>query len=403
MSIIKSYDEGKTQLNKLKFQPSMGNNHPGKPPLITRPIPSDPSSSTSPDPRSGAERRIDDVSRIAQLFARKEGLTLLAKNATLQASKELSYKSSSNLKSKLNTLKSGLVSTAAFLGSTLAQVGVAGTGTHFVKSFGVGIGKRYRNSSITDQSNATYQQGNPGAVYVRYGDDVNKINGVAFDLINLEAPTKEENPNLKDYIKFYFEVLEPENILDNGETDKTFLYFRAYLDSFNDNFNGSWNSFNYVGRGESFYTYSGFSRDINFSFKIAAQTKQELLPLYEKIKHLAATTAPSYSESGFMRGTLTKVTIGTYLKRMPGFINSVGLSWDSSYPWEIEGDELPTVLNVNVSFTVIHNFTPQSLKLDSTEDSFDGRALGYIRDAKPAPVEVGEGKMGEAALSEFKS
>ena len=81
---------------------------------------------------------------------------------------------------------------------------------------------------------------------------------------------------------------------------------------------------------------------------------------YEKINLLVGSTAPTYGDGSFMKGTLTKITIGDYLKGVPGFIGSVGLSWDVGSPWEIaeEGKRLPHILNCSVSFTPIHEFVP---------------------------------------------
>jgi len=158
----------------------------------------------------------------------------------------------------------------------------------------------------------------------------------------------------QDIIPFYFISTTP--------NESKYLYFRAFLDSLTDDFTGDWSGTKYIGRAEEFYTYQGFKRDISFSFKIAAFSKEELDPLYKKLNLLAATTAPTYTSEGeFMRGTLTSVTIGDYLKDQIGFISKVGLSWDQNYQWEIDlFDEdlpkVPQVLDVSISFTPIHNF-----------------------------------------------
>ena len=137
------------------------------------------------------------------------------------------------------------------------------------------------------------------------------------------------------------------------------LYFRAYLDSFNDNFTGNWNSNQYVGRGDLFYTYQNHDRDIDFSFKAAAMTQEDLAPLYKNLNYLASSTAPTYDGNGtFMRGTLCQLTIGDYLIGTHGYISSVGFSWQTSYPWETQEGNLrvPHVLDVSVSFKPIHDF-----------------------------------------------
>ena len=158
----------------------------------------------------------------------------------------------------------------------------------------------------------------------------------------------------QDIIPFYFITQTP--------TESKYLYFRAFLDSLTDDFTGDWSGTKYIGRAEEFYTYQGFKRDISFSFKIAAFSKEELIPLYNKLNLLAATTAPTYNSEGeFMRGTLTSVTIGDYISDQIGFISKVGLSWNTTYQWEIDlFDEdlpkVPQVLDVSISFTPIHDF-----------------------------------------------
>ena len=171
----------------------------------------------------------------------------------------------------------------------------------------------------------------------------------------------------RDLIKFRFKIVTP-------DTEK-WLYFRAFLDSFDDSYSGNWNSFNYVGRGEQFHTYNSFDRSISLSFKIAAQTRYEMKPIYQKMVTLASATAPTYSSEGFMRGTFAELTVGSYLYETPGIIESVQYSWQTDYPWEIAmnepeqrtgegGDtyqqELPMIMNATVQFKPIHRFLPET-------------------------------------------
>jgi len=166
----------------------------------------------------------------------------------------------------------------------------------------------------------------------------------------------------RDLIQLEFQVLTPE--------ETYYLGFRAFLDTFDDSFNGAWSSHQYLGRADNFYTYSGFDRSINIGFKIAAATSQEMKPLYRKAATLASVTAPTYKDNGrFMRGTLARITVGDYIYEQPGIIESVQYTWQKDYPWEIsfsnpEGGErsqiLPHVLDISVSFKVIHDFLPEA-------------------------------------------
>jgi hypothetical protein len=168
----------------------------------------------------------------------------------------------------------------------------------------------------------------------------------------------------RDLIKFRFHIL-------TADGKEKVLYFRAFLDSFADNYTGAWSQVKYLGRAEDFQIYSGFQRKITLSFKIAAATRTEMRPLYEKMIWLASATAPTYATGGqFMRGTITKITVGDYIYELPGVLNSVNYTWNVDYPWEIAmtqpeqlgqddfEQELPMIMDCSVDFTPIHTFTP---------------------------------------------
>jgi len=135
MSIIKGYQEGKTQLNKLKYKGNMGGNHPGSPPLIQKRVPTE-NREASPIRGTELAARLDDVGRIGQLFARREGLNFLANNTALNNTVDQSYLNST-LQERVTRLRENLPFTAKdtllTLVSTLASIPVAGTGTHFIK------------------------------------------------------------------------------------------------------------------------------------------------------------------------------------------------------------------------------------------------------------------------------
>ena len=99
--------------------------------------------------------------------------------------------------------------------------------------------------------------------------------------------------------------------------------------------------------------------------------------MYNRLNHLVGTTAPSYNGDGkFMRGTLTTINVGHFFYNLTGFISSVNLTWDKTYPWEIDVDSLglqrlPHILNVAVQFTPIHDFNPKS-DLDYPAEKYIG-------------------------------
>ena len=174
-----------------------------------------------------------------------------------------------------------------------------------------------------------------------------------------------DNPNAKDIIKFAFEAISNDN-----PTKTTALVFRAFLSGISDNHSAEYNSFRYLGRGENFRTYQGFDRTVSFSFKIFAQSRPELRPMYEKLNYLTSQVYPDYSpNTSAMRAPIIKLTIGDYLYRTPGVLESINITIEDNASWEIASlagekesrdvGELPHYLNVSVSFKPIMDILPR--------------------------------------------
>jgi len=186
----------------------------------------------------------------------------------------------------------------------------------------------------------------------------------ALNMIDVSGKNIDGAGAARDFAKLNFELITPDN--------STFLYFRSFIDSIDDGYTADWQAHKYVGRAENFYTYAGFDRDITISFKIAAATRNEMKPLYRKMVYLASATAPTYggSDSKFMRGTVARITVGSYFDQVPGVITSVKYNLIDGTPWEIamgqpEGVEtdvqvLPMVMQCSVAFKPIHDFAPQT-------------------------------------------
>lgn len=171
-----------------------------------------------------------------------------------------------------------------------------------------------------------------------------------------------------DLIKFFFEINNNDALTD---TQNWFLFFRAYLNDFGDSYKADWQSYKYIGRAENFYKYGGFSRDISLGFTIYAHTRAEMAPIYNKLNYLVGVTAPNYSKAGYMRGNFVNLTIGDYLDNVPGIINDISLKPSFDAGWDIDRNvatgtilqqsylQLPKLIEVSMTFTPIHSFTPQ--------------------------------------------
>jgi hypothetical protein len=219
----------------------------------------------------------------------------------------------------------------------------------------------------------TYNTGNPGVKSANrsnpYQNIVADVKDQTTDLVSLQPLYKDNNVNNEveqsDLIKFTISVVD-----NNNPSQRTWIHFRAFINSFGDAFSAGWNNYKYVGRAESFYRYSSFDRSIKLSFTAAVQSRQEQFPLYQKLNYLASLTAPDYSESGFMRGNLIYLTVGDWLVDVPGILKGISLNIPDNSPWEIARNangtiqndiaQLPFIVEVSgFDFAPIHNFVPK--------------------------------------------
>ena len=172
-----------------------------------------------------------------------------------------------------------------------------------------------------------------------------------------DSNTINSNINNKEIIPFIITVVSPQNPTTNTAS----LQFPAYVESFTDNYNADWNSQTYMGRAEKFYKYNSFSRDISFTFRVAATSEANLEDNYKKLNKLAASLAPTYTSQGYMAGNLHRLTFGNYVKGQYGILESVDYTIMDESPWETEeNNQLPFYIEVSCKFTPIHNFRPES-------------------------------------------
>jgi hypothetical protein len=189
----------------------------------------------------------------------------------------------------------------------------------------------------------------------------------ATELLIYSSDQINSNINDSEIIPFIIQIRDPANPA-NGPLS---LQFPAYVTSFGDSYDAEWNAQSYMGRAEKFYKYNSFSRNINFSFIVAATSKDTLLDNYYKLNTLAASVAPTYTSQGYMAGNLHQLTFGNYVRGQYGILESVDYTIMDESPWETTPDEqLPFYIEVSCKFTPIHNFRPEFYKDASGQHPF---------------------------------
>jgi hypothetical protein len=134
----------------------------------------------------------------------------------------------------------------------------------------------------------------------------------------------------KDFIKFSFkDVINNEN-----------FRFRAYITGLTDTISPNWGQYNYVGRPDPVFQYNGASaRTISFNLKVAALARQDMYWMWKKINKMVGLCYPAkYNQGQYMVGPMMELTIGDYISKQPGFLNSLNISVQDNYPWEINAE-----------------------------------------------------------------
>ena len=214
--------------------------------------------------------------------------------------------------------------------------------------------------------------GNQSTSYVSgRGEALDKINALQIYKSTNVDPSKDIN----DLCKFRIGVIDNDN-----PSLKTYIHFRAFLDSMDDSYTANWSTQTFAGRAENLYNYEGFDRSFNLSWTVVAQSKQELIPMYQKLNYLASVCAPDYSTDGYMRGNLIELTVGGYLFNQVGIMKGIQYSIPMESPWEIALPDTPTINELGIlsdpsvkelpfmikvsgfNFIPIHNFVPNIQK-----------------------------------------
>ena len=304
----------------------------------------------------------NDLSRIGRFLLTPQGFQFIAKQQGLimGQNKQLYGDDSALWPIEYNPL------------SILSNVAGVGVGNHFPNvTFKFGKNSDTTRASLyregnTYQLNSVRKTAAPSAL----------IDNITYQPLYI-AKTP-DNDTLKDTVNFYISKIN-----NDGSGNNTYIHFRSYISGLSDNFKADWGSHKYMGRGENFYYYNGFSRDINFKFQIPVMSKYEQSSVYSKLNYLASLMAPDYVSTGginqgFMRGNLVRLTLGDYLVDVPGIIQGISYTQNDEAGWDIAknakggpatiedadtgGWVMPKLIEVSgFSFTPIHDFIPKTV------------------------------------------
>jgi hypothetical protein len=151
--------------------------------------------------------------------------------------------------------------------------------------------------------------------------------------------------------------------------DGEYIFFQAYVEGLSETITPSWNSENYVGRSEPVYTYSNAEREISFTLKLAAQSREQQDMIYKKLDRLTSLCYPEYkadvtlNNKVRMKPPLTKFRLGELWgstgNEMVGFIKSLSYTIPDNSPWDTtDKSRVPHYIDASIGFQVIHMEVP---------------------------------------------
>ena len=370
-----------------------GNDRPGggtsNDPLITTPLPeveSSPTAKTTPDSLYRgqgvlSQAVLDDTKRISKFLVTNEGLQFIAKqNAILIKDNIKRYGS--------NVLQWQFFNPAVIIG----QTALAATGIRLKQEITFGLKPKVSRESKFGEFDSSWKKKNDPTL----GTD-RITNSPMYIAQNRKTDPDSKESYFKDTVDLYFTKIN-----NDGSGNNTYIHFRSYIKGLSDSYGADWKSFKYMGRGEDFFKYNGFDRDISFSFDVPVLSAREQSMVFSKLNYMASCMAPDYTKGGFMRGNLFKMTIGDYIIDLPGVLNGISFDIDDSAGWDIDrslyGDDadtytMPRLIRVGgFKFLPIHNFIPQTVNSDFIS-SGDGKLVNapFISFGKTGQTETSTG------------
>lgn len=220
-------------------------------------------------------------------------------------------------------------------------------------------------------------------------DTYNKLDVIDEAQIGL---LKLDNNQSKDIIFFYFHDL----------VNKKYVPFRATITSLSEQNSPDWEELKYIGRADRLFVYKGFTRDITFSFKVYANSIDELIPMWKRINYLTGFSRPSkytspgvttnesavvgrpddavvqmspfrlnetFGATGFIYPPMIDFRIGDLYVDQPGVIRSISVSIPDDASWEtLRADTYKYINGIQGQHNVIEKDNIKSRQLPNMVD-----------------------------------
>jgi hypothetical protein len=145
--------------------------------------------------------------------------------------------------------------------------------------------------------------------------------------------------------------------------------FKAFITSFSDSFNMSWNDINYVGRQDTLKSFKGVTRGGSIGFKVAALSEGDMAINFAKLNSLVkiAAMGSGTGADNYVQGPMCSITVGRWFTNTPCIFNSIKYDIQTAeYSWDID-NQMPQLVDVSLDFVVLGDTSGKPLNASSND------------------------------------
>lgn len=186
---------------------------------------------------------------------------------------------------------------------------------------------------------------NKASIGFQYDEDLRKP--IQVDRINMEGFTQNESEIINDYVTFYFKSV----------VSGWICQFRAFINSFGESTNASYNTQDYIFNIIKMYSYINVETTYNISFTLFPMSKQELSKIWGKLSFLKAHLFPAkrVTPGGNFVPPVLEVTLGNVWRKRKVLLTSLNISFGEDTVWELEpGLQLPQWIKVDLNLILLY-------------------------------------------------
>ena len=135
------------------------------------------------------------------------------------------------------------------------------------------------------------------------------------------------------------------------KTSDKVVRFRAFIEDISENVTPSYNENKYLGRYETFYTYSKVVRDLSFKLTLQAFSKSEIASVIKRMSYLTSLAYPT-NTNNYLTPNILQITIGRIYNEQPCLVQGISHTIENDSSWDVD-DQYPMRIIANIKVRLL--------------------------------------------------